>query len=542
MDTRANYPKKGKRFISGTSPKQNFKFKNRMETTKQFICVKCNRSFTSSHNYNQHMKAHAANDGNECVYCHKTFKALKDHIKNVHREKQFLCGFDGCDKSFGKKNGLDRHLKTHSDDFKPFQCPNCSRMFVEKIQLERHFQVHLKVEKKTKHRCLKCLKYFNRNPDLVRHSKTVHQEKSYECDLCPSRRFGTKFEVLRHFRTVHWGEKSGRRKPAPKIPMNVIMSNNTTMNQKLEENSIVKAAKEPKNIPLKSNRVAKTPMRVTLESVEPIKLMNPNLDAYSEELVEESELKEIWVEPIQLVTTQHNVIKIVQWECQRCDRKYESFRQLKLHNIRNHNWKCKLCPSGTNAITAFHRKEDFELHWMENHGQERFPDNTECSICLDLFANKSAMHTHQTKEHGLEPAKRVRKYEGMKATCELCQEELKSATSLKKHLIQVHCNRKFRKCFTCNLQFELFVDFKTHVTTHGNAFVCFICGGMPFPDEKSLKTHQVSLHYRCPEVKPWKCDLCNRTFHCKSLITRHMIKVHLFTQQRQCINQHMNTK
>lgn len=456
-----------------------------------------------------------------CPYCLKSFKALKDHIKNVHSENQFVCSYEGCNKSFGKKHGLNRHMKTHSDNLKPYHCPVCFHKFVEKIQLERHFQIHLKAEKKSEHQCLNCLKYFNRKPDLWRHNKTVHETKLYECDLCPSRRFGSKFEVLHHIRTVHWGEKTKRRKPTTKIPFKVIMSTNPSVKEKFEA--------RPKETRMKSNKT-KTPMKVILESVEPIqviKFRRESIEYIVEQLDETSEITEIWVEPIQIVTTHHGKSKAVQWECQRCDQIYESCERLKLHNIRNHNWRCKLCPSDINTITSFYRKEDFELHWMENHGNQQFPDKSECSICLDMFANKSALNTHQKNEHGIQLPKRIRKNKiPIKKSCKHCQEEFKSPSSLEKHLIQVHRDRKLRKCFTCNLQFELFSDFRNHVESHGNEFVCLVCGGMPFEDGRTLRAHRVVAHYRCPEVKAWKCDLCHRSFHCKSLINRHMIEAH----------------
>ena len=534
-----------KDFTTGKALNKHFESSHKIDNEdpgKFFVCKKCDRSFISLHNFNQHIKAHELIDDKTCPYCHKTFKALKDHIKNVHRERQFICGFEGCNKNFSKKNGLDRHLKTHSDDFKPYQCPTCSRMFVEKIQLERHFQVHLKTEKVTNFRCSQCMKYFNRKPDLVRHNKTVHQEKSYECDLCPVRRFGSKFDVLRHFKTVHWGEKVKRKKPAPKVPIKDILLSNFVTKETLSLNSphfesseetLEESLDEPMEIFIRTDQ-PKNPITI-LESVEPVKSTNAqeeSIEYFVEQLDEEPETTEIWVEPMQKVKTQHYSSKIFQWDCQRCNRTYESCDRLKLHNKRNHSWTCNLCPRGQDIINMFHRKVDFELHWMENHEHETFPNKTECTICDDLFANVSAMHTHQRNEHGIEAVKRIRKEENAARTCHHCHEELKSLTSLKKHLIQVHSERKLRKCYSCNLQFQLFIDFKNHVESHGHVYVCLVCGGMPFEDTKALRTHQIASHYRCPEMKPWKCDLCDRNFHCKSLITAHMTEVHLTSDDK----------
>lgn len=474
------------------------------ETDANLSCNLCDLSFPTSHNYNHHMSTHAPKEEQTCPYCLKPFRILADHIKNVHMEKQFLCGFEGCDKSFAKKHGLTRHLKTHSDDFKQFQCPDCQRMFVEKIQLERHYQVHRKAVKITNHRCEKCLKYFNRRADLVRHSLSVHQEKLFQCDLCPDRRFGNKFEVLRHFKAFHFGEKYRRRKAA-KVPIEDIIDGEFVIRE-FENDATDK-------------------LEVKIEAIE-----EQNYEIVMVEVLERVEAVDERPAEVKIFAQQPPD----RWECQRCCRNFESLQRLKLHNSRNHNWKCKLCPGGSQAVNLFHRREDFELHWMENHGHARFPDKLQCSICLDMFADKAAIHTHQKNEHDLPPPVRVRHEAAKRLICRHCEEEFKTPSSLKKHSFQVHQDGsvEWRKCFFCNLQFKLFDSFKAHVATHRNDFACLVCGGKPFASFKTLRKHQLEEHYRCSAVKPWQCDLCFRRFHCRALIERHMTEVHLRTAEQ----------
>lgn len=483
-------------------------------------CDFCEETFLNLHNYNQHVKLHTENIEEISENCNKVLKNTKAQTNHIVREKLFLCGFDGCVKGFARKHGLERHLLTHSDDFKQVQCPVCQRLFVEKIQLERHYQVHLKEEKITSHQCFKCQKYFNRNADLVRHEKMVHQNKLVQCDQCPcDRRFGSKFAVLRHFKTVHFGVKSKRRKPAKKILLHEILG--LSVAEKVDAESFLIENHQNDSEVQESNNEENVVMIEVLEKVETIDIENCKAQKFTIVLCDSLPTENCFKIPA--IPPQFLQKTFTSWECQRCNRPFNNVHRLKLHNSRNHNWKCKKCPSGKHLVNSFHRREDFELHWLDNHGDEVFPDKLECSICFDMFADKAALHTHHSKS-------RARKSDGTfsRATCSYCQEEFKTPTSLKKHLLQVHQNGalKMRKCFNCNLQFQNFTDFKIHVENHENEHFCLICGGKSFQNAKSLKSHKLEEHYRCSEVKPWKCDKCERSFHCKALINRHMSESH----------------
>ena len=101
---------------------------------------------------------------------------LKKHMV-IHGERQFICKFEGCGKSFldksklkrhklvhskerhyqceicGKKFSLDFNLRTHirtHTGLRPFVCefPNCSKSFTQSSNLVAHQKVHYKGEKK----------------------------------------------------------------------------------------------------------------------------------------------------------------------------------------------------------------------------------------------------------------------------------------------------------------------------------------------------------------------------------------------------------
>ncbi|CRK91083.1 CLUMA_CG004771, isoform A [Clunio marinus] len=371
------------------------------EDRREFQCSLCVKTFNTNQDLWQHSRNHNKKEAsttkispetfpnnqlhkshqnkheqkkvnNVCPFCDKTFRYLNDHIKTVHYEHKYFCGFEGCNKSFAKLGGLNRHLKIHCDDFKDFHCPVCSKRFAEKSQLERHFHVHFKAEKKTDFRCDKCLNYYNRQSDLKRHIKSIHSEKKYQCDQC-DRRFRSKFEVLQHFKVIHLGQKAKRSKRPPKVPFNDILNH-------VYDEIIVEALDDTFDI------------TESLDNTEHIEF--DYLISEEQQLMNEAIFLQVFQPPIK-------------WECQRCNRFYETPEKLKLHNIRNHNWKCKKCPNTKDTINIFYRKEDFQLHWIEIHNDETFPDKLECTICGDMFATKAALCNHNRNEHKLESIKKV---------------------------------------------------------------------------------------------------------------------------------------
>nr|XP_061784580.1 zinc finger protein 135-like [Nerophis lumbriciformis] len=117
------------------------------------------------------------------------------HTDNTH----FKCSL--CDKTFGHKKNLGRHMRYHTEE-KPFMCAFCGKRFSQKAHLTGHVRIHTGEKPFS---CSVCGIRFRRNQDLKEHARIHTGEKPFPCSVC-GKRFTKRHGLKRHIRT-HTGEK-----------------------------------------------------------------------------------------------------------------------------------------------------------------------------------------------------------------------------------------------------------------------------------------------------------------------------------------------
>lgn len=80
--------------------------------------------------------------------------------------QKYVCDFDGCNKSYGKKSHLTCHWRTHTGE-RPFEC-QCGKRFTRSDELARHNRTHTGEKRFT---CPYCAKKFMRSDHLTKHAK-----------------------------------------------------------------------------------------------------------------------------------------------------------------------------------------------------------------------------------------------------------------------------------------------------------------------------------------------------------------------------------
>lgn len=139
---------------------------------------------------------------------------LEAHMRSHNKERPFACTAAGCDKTFPRKDHLQRHIKNaHGDPVieRSYTCEwkGCGKSFTSNGRLQRHKDVH-----ESKFYCTEyppCNEHFRKAKALTAHVKSQHLEiKPYPCtfvdpetgDKCKSG-FQTEAALRKHLSRLH---------------------------------------------------------------------------------------------------------------------------------------------------------------------------------------------------------------------------------------------------------------------------------------------------------------------------------------------------
>jgi len=124
-----------------------------------------------------------------CNECNQTFSRpyrLRNHQRKVHGDQRevtvvptpFQCPEDGCNKSFGRKDHLQRHQRTHLAVM-PYACHHfdCGKTFSTAQKLTRHMKSHTNQTLM----CETCGQYFKQEHRLDVHRALCHTGETLEC-------------------------------------------------------------------------------------------------------------------------------------------------------------------------------------------------------------------------------------------------------------------------------------------------------------------------------------------------------------------------
>ena len=92
--------------------KDKFMIYRLSDTSNRYICLVCDKMYTSRYNIRMHMNLHSGNNVHKCSYCGRHFAhkhVYESHLRTHTGERPFSCG--KCDRRFGDRSNCTSHRK-----------------------------------------------------------------------------------------------------------------------------------------------------------------------------------------------------------------------------------------------------------------------------------------------------------------------------------------------------------------------------------------------------------------------------------------------
>lgn len=214
-----------------------------------------------------------------------------------------------------------------------------------------------------------------------------------------------------------------------------------------------------------------------------------------------------------------------EFSCNKCERVFRKISHLNIHKVRAHleefPFKCKECSKG------FVIKKNYDCHLL-THTLNELPHK--CQYCVRSFSNPEHLHRHsfihtENTTYGI-------KYKVKK--CYACKRSFKKSEELEKHreICKLRSGKRTRCAraldlddpkFQCSICSKMYcslegLDFHTrrkHIDDEDPKIVCTVCG---------ICVSNIYIHMAShEEEKPYKCDLCPKSFATKTVLKQHLI-------------------
>ena len=468
--------------------------------SKIFHCDDCNLWFPTNQAFDKHNQLHSNDRPYKCSRCRKKFatsKSLTYHLK-IHGEKTFLC--DVCGKTFIKKAHLEAHGHIHSNirSYKctdcdktykydgqlrihrryhtgqRFYCDICQKGFVDKADLKKHSVGHVVQKRsepkmalgivkrqyprvKPKHICTVCLENFNDRSTLEKHQTNVHDSKIFHCLECD-----------KWFRTTQSFDQH-----------NQIHSN---------------------DLPYKCSRCGK--------HFAASNSLQHHLKLHGEKKFACHTCGKAFVKKAHLEAHERTHSNVRPYKCSDCDKTYKYDGQLRIHR-RYHTGQrfyCSICQKGFvdkadmkkhSAVHTDKKKGESKISGgTVNHPNRRFRTKHICTVCLEIFKDRTTLESHQADVHDLKIFH-----------CLECDKWFPTTHLFDQHN-QMHSNNHPYKCSRCGKNFVTSNCLLLHLNVHGEKkFACRTC------DKAFIRKAHLEAHERIhSNIRPYKCTDCNKTY------------------------------
>lgn len=238
--------------------------------------------------------------------------------------------------------------------------------------------------------------------------------------------------------------------------------------------------------------------------------------------------------------------------CTVCRKKFKKKKGLLAHT-KSHYMKphqCLVC--GRCFIQNSHLQRHISSHkvWPESLSETtpKCPDvellSYSCPYCSMMFSNYNNFRSHLKNHQSFKKFKCIQGdckdfYDTFEMlirhvasshitqlyTCHICNEPFSSLGSIASHELSHNdfgkdsIQTKQYKCSQCDAVFTKPDKLSLHMLTENHKKVCIHCQ-KTFASDKRLRLH-LQIHRN---LKPFQCNICNKSFHMKKYLSSHMLK------------------
>jgi len=186
-------------------------FMDKSTNTWYYLCKQkkdCHQKFKTRIEMDRHLARHRNEKDFKCILCKFTFSSTKNLEKHVlwhAKEKPYHCTWPGCNKAFSTQSALYQHNRMHMD--KKYDCPfpGCGYKSVSKSAMNSHSARHFHGVPGWKWiRCERCRQKF-----ISEEEKSKHQERShiYVCQFSNCNKGYKNKHSLKGHGNIHTGKK-----------------------------------------------------------------------------------------------------------------------------------------------------------------------------------------------------------------------------------------------------------------------------------------------------------------------------------------------